>query len=157
MLQNIIFRKCNASDKLVFKQLMGVYFRDDFKINIDDSRLENICNKVFEATGKGYMCLELIQLENKIIGFVNYQIDTPNSDWNEKEGFGFIREIFISKHYRGKGIGKEVVYYIETALYALGVTNIYLTSDEAGEFWMKCGYHKTNECSKINHDPIYAK
>lgn len=43
-------------------------------MNIDDHALENVCNKIFEATNKGYMSWELIQLENKIIGFVNYKL-----------------------------------------------------------------------------------
>jgi len=44
-------------------------------------------------------------LDDKIIGFVNYQIDTLDSDWCEREGWGFIREIYVDKTLRGKGLG----------------------------------------------------
>ncbi|HEX3076917.1 MAG TPA: GNAT family N-acetyltransferase [Lachnospiraceae bacterium] len=96
-------------------------------------------------------------INGETVGFICYQIDTDKSDWCEREGWGFIKEIFINRTLRGKNYGVKLVYHAETKLYAKGVDHIYLTSDEAGEFWNLCGYRNTGIVSSINHDPIYEK
>ncbi len=45
-----------------------------------------------------------------------YQIDSPKSDWCQKEGFGFIREIYINEELRNQGLGKILVDYAERFL-----------------------------------------
>lgn len=96
-------------------------------------------------------------IEEKVAGFINYQIDTKESDWCEKEGWGLIREIAIGKNMRKNGLGKRLVLSTEKKLKKLGAKNIYLTSDEAKDFWLNCEYLDSGEYSKVNGDNIYIK
>lgn len=82
------------------------------------------------------------------VGFSLYQIDTPESDWCKKEGWGCIREFYIAKAYRRKGFGTALAAFSERHLRKLGVKQLYLTADTAVPFWERCGYRNTYElCS----------
>lgn len=147
---------CN-SDMCDFKEMFCTYFRNDFNIEITDSKAEALCSKIAESSLSEIVPLDLILVCGKPVGFISYQIDHPDSDWCEREGWGFLREIYINRSMRGKGLGAKLVTYAEKVLYNKGAEHIYLTSDEAGEFWSFCGYKKTGKVSTINHDPIYEK
>ena len=137
--------------------MVSLYFRNDFKIEISDKGLDKMCNEISNNSILGISSLDLLIIDEKISGFICYQIDSPNSDWCEREGWGFIRELFIYNNIRGNNLGQVLVNNAEEVLYSNGVKNIYLTSDEAEKFWLSCGYIKTDKVSSINKDPIYEK
>jgi ribosomal protein S18 acetylase RimI-like enzyme len=147
---------CN-NDLGEFTEMFCTYFRNDFNIEITDNKIEKICSKIARDSISGVVPVDLLVIHGRIVGFVCYQVDTPHSDWCEREGWGFIREIHTNKAFRGKGLGTKLVTHAEKALYASGVEHIYLTSDKTGAFWGLCGYKKTEKVSNINHDPIYEK
>lgn len=64
---------------------------------------------------KGYFQF-LIQLENEIVGIVEYQI--TNSDIDKKEIL-YIKDLFVDDKFRGKGIGKEVMRLLKTLKYRI--------------------------------------
>lgn len=64
---------------------------------------------------KGYFQF-LIQLENEIVGIVEYQI--TNSDIDKKEIL-YIKDLFVDDKFRGKGIGKEVMKLLKTLKYRI--------------------------------------
>lgn len=77
------------------------------------------------------------------MGFSIYQIDTPESDWCKRPGWGFIREFYIAPSYRKNGTGRDLARHTETQLRALGAKKLYLTSTVAVPFWQKCGWTLT--------------
>lgn len=90
-----------------------------------------------------------VAVENdKPIGFSVYQIDTPESDWCKRPGWGFIREFYVIPERRRIGLGTTLAQYTEGSLHSLGATKLYLTADNAISFWQKCGWKLTDEiCS----------
>ena len=154
---NIQIRPFCNNDFSNFAQVFGAYFKNDFNIEISEVDLEKLCLEIVESSITGVMTLDLLFLDGKMVGFILYQIDTPKSDWCEREGLGFIREIYVEQTLRGGGFGSKLVQNAEETLYNYGCDHIYLTSDESGGFWESCGYMNTGEISDINHDPIYEK
>ena len=147
---------CN-DDLEGFKEMFRDYFINDFKIEISDIKIDKICPKIAEQSILAITPLDMLLVDNKLVGFICYQIDSSNSDWCEREGWGFIREIYVNTMLRGSKLGSKLVAHAEKMLYSNGIKHIYLTSDEADEFWISCGYMKTAKVSDINHDPIYEK
>ena len=87
--------------------------------------------------------------ENAVpIAFSVFQIDTPESDWCKRPGWGFIREYYVVPSHRKSGIGRELAAFTEQELRNMGADHLYLTSTEAVSFWQKCGWQLTQElCS----------
>ena len=133
------------------------YFLYDFQIDVQYSKIQEICSDIVERAKKQIISLDLLKINNQSIGFIIYQIDSPESDWCQKEGFGFIREVYIKKELRGKGLGRLLVDRAEEYLKNKGVQEIYLTSDNRGVFWNQCGYTKIDEIGYRNQYPIYIK
>lgn len=84
------------------------------------------------------------------VGFSIYQIDTPESDWCKRPGWGFIREFYIAPEYRLCGYGRQLACYSEAHLRSLGAAQLYLTADDAVEFWQHCGYQNSREICSNN-------
>lgn len=157
LLENIKIRPFHNNDMRDLKEMFRTYFRNDFHIEISEEKVEALCLKIAGSSNLGITPLDIILIDKKPVGFICYQIDHPNSDWCEREGWGFLREIYIQRNMRGKGLGEKLVIHAEKVLYNKGAEHIYLTSDESGDFWILCGYKKTGKVSSINHDPIYEK
>ncbi len=84
--------------------------------------------------------IDLCLAEDAPAGFVLYQIDAPESDWCKRPGWGFIREFYIVPQQRRKGCGRALVAHAVDALREAGAKRLYLTSDSAAAFWMRCGF-----------------
>jgi GNAT superfamily N-acetyltransferase len=86
--------------------------------------------------------------ENICIGFSVYQIDTPESDWCKRPGWGFIREFYVAPVNRKHGTGKALAAHTERELRNAGAVRLYLTSTDAVPFWQRCGWIRTEQlCS----------
>ena len=81
--------------------------------------------------------------EDLPIGFSIFQIDSTESDWCKRPGWGFIREFYIIPAFRKKGMGRLLARYTEDALRHLGTRQLYLTADNATAFWQRCGWRLT--------------
>ena len=96
----------------------------------------------------GLIRIDLVMDDETCAGFSVYQIDTPESDWCKRPGWGFIREFYVAPSFRSHGTGKTLALHTEQALRSLGAQHLYLTSDNAVPFWRKCGWRLTEElCS----------
>lgn len=134
------------------------YFTVDCPIGCGENSVKEkiFDNCVIPQFEKQIIEISLI-LDNDIpFGFGIYQIDSPQSDWCKKEGWGFIREFYIDKAYRKKGHGLSLVNSIQQALWSKGAENIYLTSDDAIEFWKAIGYTDTGDIES-NGNTILVK
>lgn len=150
-------RKYTKLDYNAYKDMFREYFLKDFKIDITQEETENICTEITQQVEAHILFLDLLILNSAAKGFIIYQIDSPKSDWCEKEGWGFIREVYIASDFRGKGYGKSLITHVESRLRQLLVPSIYLTSDESGNFWIKMGYQDSGETSSKNKARIFMK
>ena len=157
ILESVEIRPYCSNDMSDFKEMFCIYFRNDLRIEITDHEVESVCLEIAEHAISGSISFDILVVDERLVGFIIYQVDHPNSDWCEREGWGFIREIYIQHSMRAKGFGTKFVAHAETILYAKGAEHIYLTSDEAGEFWSLRGYINSGIDSAINHIPIYEK
>ena len=81
--------------------------------------------------------------EDLPIGFSIFQIDSTESDWCKRPGWGFIREFYVIPSFRNHGYGKALAAHTVQQLKSMGAQNLYLTSTEAVPFWQKCGWSRT--------------
>lgn len=127
------------------ESLFVSYVIDDLKMELTDEVIrEKIWQNVFIGGCKqGVLSIALAVLNGEAIGVAIYQIDTPKSDWCKREGWGFIRELFISPKHRRKGCGTLLAEYAERKLREQ-TDRLYLTADDAVEFWSSCGYAVTD-------------
>jgi len=105
----------------------------------------------------GIVFLDILTIDDDAKGFILYQIDSPQSDWCVKEGYGFIRELYINADSRYAGHGRALAVHAENQLKLRNIHGIYLTTDDAMEFWMKMGYRNSCEICSENYSPIFAK
>lgn len=96
----------------------------------------------------GIIRIDLLMEERICAGFSVYQMDTPESDWCKRPGWGFIREFYIAPSFRKTGMGRHLAQHTENALRTMGAEQLYLTSDGAIPFWRSCGWTLSQEvCS----------
>ena len=150
-------RKYGDSNYCIFKAMFKDYFLTDLKIKLTDAQFDEVCAEIVQSVEKQIGFLDLLFINSFARGFVNYQVDTPASNWCERENWGFIREIYIAADIRGQGYGKELAEYAENMLWKLKVPNIYLTTDDAKYFWFKMGYRDTGEICAKNDGFILIK
>ena len=140
-----------------FMQMVGVCFHDDYKIFLSNEQLVELCKEMTQSAKDGITCLDLLFVESVPIGFIQYQVDSPKSDWCEKEGYGCIRETYIQKNHRKQGYGRILATHAENEMKKLSVPYIYLTSDDVMDFWLSVGYIDTGEICEKNNGNILIK
>lgn len=119
------------------------YVRDDLKMELTSEAIREKIWRVIFVGGweKGTLSIALAAANGEVIGMAIYQIDSRRSDWCERKGWGCIREFFIRPDYRGMGYGRRLADYAERRL-RNNAERLYLTADDALEFWRACGYEK---------------
>lgn len=127
------------------------YAREDLEETCPDKILrEKIWRGVF-VTGweKGLLSIALALADGEPAGFVIYQVDSPESDWCKRPGWGLIREFCIAPEFRRRGYGRALAEYAEREL-SRKADQLYLTAhDEAAvKFWTACGFSETGEVNK---------
>jgi amino-acid N-acetyltransferase len=71
--------------------------------------------------------------DNEVIATVAVEYDYSNA---------LLRSLCVDKHYRKKGIGEDLVSFIEDYVARQGVQNIYILTTTAENFFTKRGYQK---------------
>ena len=142
-------------NKEIFAKLFKDYYTeldcaDDVNHLIDEYVIPDILAGLIKA--------DLIKDGEDTVGFVIYQIDDINNEWNLKEGWGDIREIYIAPSSRRQGLGKFLLYTAEMKLKEAGAKNAYcLPYEEAVPFFTACGYAETQLYSEELDCPVYEK
>lgn len=131
-----------------FADLLCNYF-SELDAQIPDHIIRGkLLDLILRLTQQQIIQTDLMTDGGTVVGFAIYQIDTPQSDWCKRPGWGFIREFYICPSFRRQGFGCHLSDHCYNALADLGATRFYLTSDSAIEFWEKCGWKKTTDiCS----------
>ena len=154
---NAVIKPYVDSNFGAFMQMVGVCFADEYKIPLTDKQLVGLCKEITQSAKDGISFIALLFVDNTSIGFIQYQVDSPKSDWCEKEGYGCIREMYIHKDNRKQGHGRTLATHAENELKKLSVPYIYLTSDDVIDFWLSVGYFDTGDVCKKNGGNILVK
>lgn len=94
---------------------------------------------------RGILQIRLAIEAEQAVGFSIFQIDTSESDWCKRPGWGFIREFYIRPPFRKRGFGHALARDTEQSLRRMGARQMYLTSGKGISFWKSCGWQETGE------------
>ncbi len=148
---HIEIKDYSPSMKELFLSLFFRYAREDLGDNHSEETLKNkIGDGIFlQNWERGINRIALAFVGSRPTGFAIYQVDSEESDWCKRPGWGFIREFCVSPPCRRRGIGRALVAYAEKAL-APETDRLYLTAhdQDAAGFWRACGYRETGEIDK---------
>ncbi|MBR4082517.1 MAG: GNAT family N-acetyltransferase [Clostridia bacterium] len=70
---------------------------------------------------------------------------------------GCIEELYVVPARRQRGHGQSLLAAAETRFRADGCGYMLLTSDDAGAFYARCGYHPAPRIRAKNGDPVFVK
>ena len=130
-------------DKAGFEKLFKEYYAE---LDCADDTDHLVDEYIIPDLLAGLIKIDLIAEDKELCGFVIYQIDDIVNEWNLKEGWGDIREIYVSPSRRRKGLGKLLLFSAEMKLKEANATKAYcLPFERAVPFFNACGYSKTDE------------
>ncbi len=116
---------------------------DPLKIrNFSVEKVENDFNKFQSRINTEGFCCYVAKDSDKIIGFGYAYVDS--FDGEGKCDTGKISKVYIDSDYRGKGIGSEIMKFLEDSLIGLGCKKIDLSvfapNKTAHDIYLKRGY-----------------
>ena len=147
----------DSLDRDPFMEMLVTCFSQDYKLPLTREQLEGWRDVLVRLAAEQIVFLDILTIDGTPQGFILSQIDTPESDWCLKEGYGFIRELYVAAELRKAGHGKALVSHAESRLRQKGVPGIYLTTDEAMDFWTRMGYRDSGEICHENNSLIFLK
>ena len=126
------------TDRENFEKLFKEYYAE---LDCADNTAHLVDEYIIPDLLAGLLHVDLIKEDSVLCGFVIYQIDDIVNEWNLKEGWGDIREIYLIPSHRGKGLGKFLLYSAELKLKEAGAQKAYcLPYESAIPFFTACGY-----------------
>ena len=141
--------------KSKFEELFSAYYKE---LGCTDNCKHLVDEYVIPDLLAGLLRIDLISDGGDDCGFVIYQKDDVDNDWNFKEGWGDIREIYIAPPFRGKGLGKFLLYTAEMKLKESGADRAYcLPAEGARGFFIASGYEETEEYCDDLDCPVFIK
>lgn len=143
------------TDRAVFEKLFKDYYAE---LDCADDTAHLVDEYIIPDMLAGLLRIDLISDGDTVSGFVIYQIDDINNEWNMKEGWGDIREIYIIPDRRRQGLGKFLLYTAEMKLKEAGAKNAYcLPFEGAQPFFTACGYINSDEYCEDLDCTIFEK
>lgn len=138
-----------------FKSLFKNYYQE---LGCDED-IEHLLDEYIIADCiAGLVSIDLLDVDGKTAGFVIFQVDGKDNEWNFKEGMATIREIYLSPEFRGNGYGKFMLLSAELKLLEKGANSSYVLPDEYSvEFFEKCGYKQTEEYNEDLDCNVFVK
>ena len=139
----------------IFEKLFTDYYAelgcaDDVKHLVDDYIIPDLL--------AGLLKIDILKDGETFAGFAVYQIDEIDNEWNFKEGWGDIREIYVIPSSRRKGLGRFLLYTAEMKLRESGADRAYCLPYEAAvPFFTACGYTETEAYCDDLDCPVFEK
>ena len=131
------------TDRKIFDKLFKDYYAE---LDCADDAAHLVDEYIIPDMLAGLLHIDLIEDGGEIAGFVIYQVDDIDNDWNFKEGWGDIREIYITPSHRRRGLGKFLLFTAEMKLKEAGAQKVYcLPYAGAIAFFTACGYRNSND------------
>lgn len=141
--------------KADFERLFKDYYEE---LGCDDDCGHLLEEYILPDLLAGLIKTDILQESGKFAGFVIYQTDAPGNDWNFKEGWGDIREIYVIPSLRRRGLGKFLLYTAEMKLREMGADKCYcLPSENSRAFFGACGYSETDGYNEDLDCFVYEK
>ena len=108
---------------------------------------EDVCHLLDEYVipdlKAGLIFADLLEADGVFAGFVIYQRDDIDNEWCPMEGWGDIREIYVSPEHRKKGFGKCLLLAAEKKLCELGAGKAFgYPAPNNGKIFNNCGNKK---------------
>ena len=137
----------------VFHELLNEYYREGEDAQTPQSEIDAFVQFLFDLCRSGKISGAVCAGEEPL-GFALWNMDTEDSTFSNKPGFGTILEIGVRKNARGAGIGRKLVNMAETRIDA---DQFYVCAyGPAQIFWSRCGYTLSGETAE-NGLPIMTK
>ena len=141
--------------KKQFETLFSSYYQE---LGCEDDTAHLVEEYILPDLLAGLISIDILQDGDEYAGFVIYQIDDIENEWNFKEGWGDIRELYISPSHRRQGLGKFLLYTAEMKLKESGAEKAYCLPDEESEkFFTACGYERTEGYNAELDSIVYEK
>ena len=129
-----------------FEDLFVNYFTLDFHAPFSEAMIRSdIVPKYVDRSVRGVAPLLMAFEDGEPIGFINFQIDSEASNWNERPGWGMIRELHVAQAWRRRGVGSVLADIATRVMKESGATRAYLTTEDTFDFWEALGWEKTDE------------
>jgi ribosomal protein S18 acetylase RimI-like enzyme len=130
---NLIIRQANLSDAPEVKRLLG-------QLGYPDLEFEAVKEKIIAYQKDNYR-LFIAEVDDQIASFISLH-------WFElmhwKDKLGRITSFCVDENFRSKGVGKQIMDYVEKFLFDQGCIKIEVTSNNrrarAHDFYLKLGY-----------------
>jgi len=147
-----------AGDKKLLADLEELFIKYYGELDCEDDPQHLFSEYLCPDLKAGLFNVAAATSGGRTIGFVIYQIDDVINDWNFKDGWGDLRELYVLPEYRGKGAGKALVDYAVRALKGQGAENIYLLpTEESEKFFLYCGFADSGEYCKEADCKVFAE
>lgn len=141
--------------KKEFCTLFSSYYEE---LGCDDDVEHLIEEYILPDLLSGLLSIDILQDGETYAGFVIYQTDDIDNEWNFKEGWGDIRELYIIPSHRRQGLGRFLLYTAEMKLRESGTNKAYcLPSEESESFFVSCGYKRTEDYNAELDSIVYEK
>lgn len=138
-----------------FKKLFCDYYKE---LGCDDDCDHLLSEYVIPDLLAGLIKIDVLRNEGVLSGFIIYQIDDITGEWNLKEGWADIREIYVVPSLRRSGAGTLLLYTAEMKLREAGAKQSYaLPAVDSVPFFEKCGYKETDEYNADLNCKVYVK
>lgn len=153
-------KEYDVSMREAFEKLFIDYSLNDLRMQEEDPRItpgllrEKIVPLFLNTWKKGVGSIALCFAEDRCAGFACYQVDSEESDWCKRPGWGLVREFYIVPEFRRLGYGSSLAAYVVEKLQERS-DRLYLTAhdDAAAAFWAACGFRRTGE---VNQNGTYT-
>lgn len=135
---------CDAEYE-VFHKLLNAYYRDGEDEQTPQAQLDAFICHLYDLCVSGGIS-GCIAMDHGPVGFVLWMIDSKESPFSQKPGYGTILEIGVFPDSRNVGLGRKLAEYAESKMQAQAY---YVCAYGPAEtFWKKCGYTDSGELAE---------
>jgi len=128
-----------VEDKYAFFPMMKWYYtRETIASANNQDAIEKYVDNIYHLLENGKLLGSIAYDENIPVGIVIYRIDREKEEtsYSVLPGYGSIVNIGLIDAYRHRGLGNEIVAYVESVLKEKGVKNMYVcSSGPSDKFW----------------------
>jgi len=140
-MNHILIRKANESDLPTIEKIMIELINSmDNKEGIDASAVLENCQSLLKENNSHLLIAEI---NREMVGFINFTIRRTILHSGPS---GLIDEIVVTRNYRGKGVGKQLIGAAIEKCKQLGCCEVEVTTEltnvNAREFYKRCGFEE---------------
>ena len=138
---------------VIFHELLNEYYREGEDAKTPQEEIDAFIQYLFDLCCSGQIS-GAVCMGVEPLGFILWNVDSEDSPFCNKPGFGTILEIGVRGNARGAGIGRKLVSLAE---YRMDTDRFYVCAyGPAQTFWSRLGYEYSGETAE-NGLPIMVK